>query len=231
MKALAIQVKKTKNFESKTGLRFRKKALLLAALTHPSCRDKRVQKKLLSFERLEFLGDSILNLIVSERLFRLFPEQNEGFLSQLRASLVSRKALARIARKLSLGRFLLLGGDWRNMDQGKEKILADSFEALIAAVYFDRGLGKTRTFLLKFLEPSMNRSYLNRSGHNPKGMLQEWAQQKHKILPCYQTDFKDDRAVVTVKVGRFGKATAEGPNKKEAQEKAARELLKILKRK
>lgn len=229
MKETKFDSGKIKEFERRTGLRFRKKHLLRAALTHSSLRTARREKDPLGFERLEFLGDSILGLVISQHLFRLFPSQDEGFLSQFRSSLVSKKVLARMAQKLSLSRFLLRGGSRESFRQGREKILSDAFEALIAAVYFDGGLAKARTFLLKLFEPRMSPSYLKRAGRNPKGLLQEWVQQKHGILPSYQTAPGNGCVIVTVKAGRFGKVSAKGTNKKKAQEKAAGELLRVLK--
>jgi len=229
MKETPYASRKIKEFERRTGLRFRKKELLRAALTHSSFRIPQREKGPLDFERLEFLGDSILGLVISQRLFQVFPSQDEGFLSQFRSSLVSKKVLARMAQKLALSRFLLRGGSRESFREGREKILADAFEALIAAVYFDRGLAKTRAFLLDLFAPLMRLSYLRRAGQNPKGLLQEWLQQKHGILPSYHTAPGNGCVTVTVKAGRFGKASANGTNKKKAQEKAARELLKILK--
>jgi len=218
-----------KDFERKSRLIFRKKATLLSALTHPSHRNEHPQAGLLDFERLEFFGDAILNFIVSERLFKLFPSSDEGALSQIRSILVSRKTLAKAAGKISLRKFLFLSGSRQNLRQGKEKILADSFEALLAAVFFDQGIGKVKSFILKLLEPHMRLRLIKRTETNPKGLLQEWVQKKYKILPEYRMIFRKTGIRATVKAGRAGKAEGEGSSKKEAQERAALKLLKLLK--
>ncbi|HNV86217.1 MAG TPA: ribonuclease III [Candidatus Omnitrophota bacterium] len=227
----APQKKKIKDFERKTRLVFGKKTVLLGALTHPSYRNEYPQKGLPDFERFEFFGDAVLNFAVSERLFRVFPASNEGELSQIRSVLVSRKTLAKAAKKIPLRKFLFLSGDRQNLRQGMEKILADSFEALIAAVFFDLGIGRAKALILKYLEPYMRLRLLKRTETNPKGLLQEWVQKKYKILPEYRMAFKKNGVTAVVRAGRAGKAAGKGSSKKEAQEKAASALLKLLKSK
>lgn len=218
--------------EKKLGLTFRKKPLLLAALAHSSYRNESPKLELEDFDRLEFFGDTILNFVISQKLYEAFPKADEGLLSQLRATLVSKKMLVRAAQKISLSRFVLLGKSAQERPQReKGKILSDVFEALIAAIFFDQGLLKTRRFLLKNLGSYFDSRFLQRVGVSPKNRLQEWVQKKFKILPGYRLEMKNGHFVAHVSVANKGKAKGEGQSKKEAEEKAARLLLAILKKK
>jgi len=217
--------------EAALGVVFRAKRLLLSALVHPSFPHP-VKHTLEDFERMEFLGDSILNLVTSMQLYNQFEQATEGSLSQFRAACVSRKILAKAARRLKLDRFVRLGKGEQNLpESGKDKILADSFEAIIAAIYFDRGLRTAREFILRHLESFMSPASLNRRKHSPKNLLQEWVQKHYKALPKYQVRPTKTGFAATALIKGKQQATAEGHSKKEAQEKAARLLLKKLKQK
>lgn len=163
----------------KLGHRFDDSALLDQALTHRSAAN-------LNNERLEFLGDSVLGFIVSEQLWRTFPDANEGQLSRLRARLVKRDTLASIARELDLGSYLKLGaGELRSGGHSRDSILADSLEALIAAVYLDSGIQQARDMVLNLYRKRIEELSPETQGKDPKTRLQEYLQARQKSLPSY----------------------------------------------
>jgi ribonuclease-3 len=218
--------------EKAWGLSFKAKHRLAAALTHSSYRHETLKVDLEDFERLEFFGDAILNFVVSEKLYEVFPAENEGFLSKLRSILVSKRILMKVADSLRLNRHVLLGKSAQKQpkrDQGK--ILADTVEALIAAIFFDRGLEKTRLFILRHYAPFLNVRYLQRLSANPKSQLQEWVQKYYRALPQYECESKNGGFIVWAKAADAARAKGEGHSKKEAEERAARKLLTLLKRK
>lgn len=217
--------------EKKWGISFKKKSLLLAALIHPSYRHEAPAPKLDDFERLELFGDAILNFAVTRKLYTAFPDANEGLLSQHRSALVSKKILARVASRMALADFILLGRSQAHTTRHeKAKILADTLEAIIAAIFFDRGLKAAETFILKHLSPYVDVRYLARTGVSPKNILQEWLQKRHHVLPQYHSEMKDGRFIAWAEAPAKGKAKGEGRSKKDAEEKAARALLRMLKK-
>ena len=222
-----------KGLERTIGSSFRNKKLLLTALIHPSFpTEGESRHSAVNFQRFEFLGDSILNGLIAEKLYILFPEANEGLLSRLRSILVSRKLLARVARSIRLGTYLRLGEREKKLPaQIREKIMADSFEALIAAIHFDRGKKILERFLSKCFESYFDQKRLFQLDPNPKSMLQEHTQKKYRILPEYRTHHAKEKgsfaAWVTIK-GR-NKTKGEGKTKREAESKAAATLLRKLK--
>jgi ribonuclease III len=211
------------------GSRIRRKSLILSALTHPSYPQTLSGKvpASLTFQRLEFLGDSVLNYFVANRLFQLFPDANEGLLSRMRSTLVSRKLLARVARTIQLRKMLLLGKREGQMPSPtREKILADAFEALLAALYFDRGLKTTERFLLKCFKPYFNQKKIFQLDPNSKSMLQEYSQKKYRSLPVYRSERKDELFTAWAIVKKTLKARGQGRTKQEAETQAAGALLK-----
>lgn len=222
-----------KRLEKIIGFKFRRKELLQAALNHPSYQsDGQVIQTVENFQRLEFLGDSILNFFVAGKLYHLFPKANEGMLSRLRSILVSRKLLARIARSIRLRTYLLLGKRKQKQPEANhEKILADAFEALIAAIYFDRGEKAVQRFLMKYFKPYFDQKKLFQLDPNPKSTLQEYTQKKFGVLPVYQVRNTKNRKSFLASVTIRGKKNAkgEGRTKQEAESQAAAALLKKLK--
>ena len=220
--------------EKAIGYKFRKKKLLKAALTHPSYPMETVgQRKQPSetFQRLEFLGDAILNFFIARKLYELFPKANEGLLSRLRSTLVSRKLLARIARTFRLKSYLLMSKRKEmRPDLMHEKIVADTFEALIAALYFDRGQKVVEQFLIKRFRPYFNEKKLFQLDPNPKSTLQEYTQKKFGTLPVYQACWnkKSQSFTARVIIKRRLKAKGMGRTKQEAETQAAQALLKKL---
>lgn len=162
------------------GHRFDDEALLEQALTHRSAGSR-------NNERLEFLGDALLGLIIAEALWARFPEASEGQLSRLRASLVNKERLAGLARDLALGDYLRLGaGEWRTGGHGRDSILADALEATFASVYLDRGFDAVRRVILGLYQEALAGTRDDQVGKDPKTRLQEWLQGRKRPLPEYE---------------------------------------------
>lgn len=213
------------------GITFRSAALLEAALTHPSYRHETggTRSGLENFDRLEFLGDAVLNLIICRELYRRFPQADEGTLSRLRSILVSRKILARIAAEIKFGRLLKTGPSIsKGGAQPHDKVLADGFEAFLAAVYFDRGEKAVSALLLKLFRPYLDEKRLLRLDPNPKSTLQEWCQKLWQKLPAYEYRAAPEGAWVEITVDNRLKASASGRSRRDAEERAARTLLRTV---
>jgi ribonuclease-3 len=173
--------------EQHIGIHFHNEALLQEALTHRSYLNERPNWKLPHNERLEYLGDAVLELAVSEELFRRFPQYPEGQLTVVRAALVNYQMLARIATDLSLGEFLLLSrGERRDTGKAREVILANTIEALIGAVYLDQGFEQARQFIQRFVLTHVDDIVRTKSYKDPKSELQEFTQEELKVTPTYR---------------------------------------------
>jgi ribonuclease-3 len=172
--------------EEKLGYEFRERSLLMQALTHPSLS---AEKKGAGADnqRLEFLGDAVIQLVLTEYLFRELPDEDEGRLTQTRATLVSRNALSDCARLWDLGTVLRLGrGEDANGGRERASNLADAFEALMGAVYLDGGLEAARVSVLRALEPVLGEALAGEDTSNPKGRLQEELQAITRESPVYR---------------------------------------------
>ena len=222
--------------EDRIGYTFRDRGLLEHALTHRSRVHEDASGGVFDNESLEFLGDAILGFLVAEMLFRAFPQHNEGQKSKLRASLVSATALARLGDAIDLGSFLILGrGEEKTGGRRKQALIADSYEALIAAVYLDGGIEPVRAFVDRQFGGFIAES--GRAGaaftDDYKSALQEWLQSHDRGLPVYRLAAEigpphHRRFEVEVLVGGEPVARAEGRSKKEASQAAARLALGIL---
>jgi ribonuclease-3 len=209
------------------GHRFRDRALLRRALTHPSFAHEEGQPTQ-HYERLEFLGDAVLDLVVSEILMERSPEADEGVLSRVRAAAVNRLALAELARALRLHDCIRLGeGERKSRGWEKPSILADVFEAVLAAIYLDAGLDPVRVLIEK-LSPGLGRGEgLER---DPKSRLGEALQARGEPIPRYEVtrEWGPDHAKqfeVAVRIGERVAATGVGLSKREAEQAAAAEAL------
>lgn len=211
-------------------MKFKNALLHDAAFMHPSYRNESlVEGKYDDFDRLEFFGDSILNFVICRKIYKLFPKADEGLLSRLRSILVSRKILSRIARELDLPKWLKLGKSLESQEDFlKSKMYADAFEALIAAIYFDQGFEKTERFLLKCFASYFDVKKLFRLDPNPKSTLQEIAQRHWQKLPFYTSENNEKGCKTLVLINQRLKAKAEGRNRQESEEKAARLLIRKL---
>lgn len=214
--------------------RFSNPALLTEALTHKSHVHERKGLERKHNERLEFLGDAVLSLIISDHLAKLYPRLSEGALSKLKAKLVSESSLATAARRLSLGSRLKLGRG-EELSKGREKasLLADALEAVIAAIYLDGGLEASRNFTLEVLEEELRQIESQQAkpgGDDYKTRLQEWCQRRYDCLPRYVTvreSGPDHHKMFEVEVQVNGKVvgTGHGHSKKEAEQLAAQQAL------
>lgn len=174
-------------FEKEHGLNFTDKALLRTAFVHSSYVNELEGEGQEDNERLEFLGDSVLGFVVSEWLFSRYPKSREGELTAMRAALVRKEALARFARKLSLGDFLFLGhGEEESGGRKRSATLCATFEAVIGAIFLDLGMGAVRGFLLPIVQADIATEALQSLHKDPKSRLQEWSQEVFGILPRYK---------------------------------------------
>jgi len=217
------------------GYRFRDRGLLEHAMTHTSRANEDVSGGVADNEVMEFLGDALLGFIIADVLFRDFPEFDEGQKSKAKAALVSTATLARQAERLQLGDHLLLGrGEEKTGGRRKQALLADGYEALIAAVYLDGGVEHARAFITRefaALFDEVRRDGV--SGQDYKSALQELLQSRDLPLPEYRlvgTLGPDHRKLFEIEVVVRGErlASATGPSKKEAEQEAARAALEKL---
>lgn len=219
--------------EKTIGHSFKKQKLLLSALTHPSYPDSDKIKGLY-FQRLEFLGDSIINFFIAFEIYKIYPDANEGILSRLRSMLVSRKILAQIATKLRLKKYLRLGHrEKQQFETINEKIMADAYEALVAAIYLDRGQKRVDQFLAKCFRPYLNRKQSFEFYAHPKSILQEYSQKTFGALPHYvtQLDSRKELFQTQVAINKKMKSKGMGRTKQEAEANAAAKLIQKFKKK
>ena len=218
--------------EERIGYKFRNPLLLAEALTHPSLGHE-TQRRHFDNQRLEFLGDAILQLVITEYLFGHFKDQPEGQLTKLRSRLVSRDALKMHAANLDLGQYLLMGrGEESSGGRARTSTLADAFEALIGAVYLDGGLEDTRKFILAQAQTDLEQVAEEPVDINPKGNLQELLQSISPKSPVYevlsQTGPEHDKRFVVQAVWEgivLGKGS--GRSKKQAETAAAEEAMQL----
>lgn len=219
--------------ENRIGYTYRDKSLLSLALTHTSYANECKRTKQHN-ERLEFLGDSVLSVIVSRYLYEQFPHMPEGELSKTRASLVCEKSLAGFARELDLGKDLLLGhGEEQNGGRERDSILADAFEAVIASMYLDGGMAPAEKFVLHFIGEQIRRGEIVTPFVDYKTELQEIIQQNREEKVEYVTVSEsgpdhDKRFTVEVHLNSNVIGRGTGRSKKIAEQLAAREALSLM---
>jgi ribonuclease-3 len=224
--------------ERRIGYRFRDRGMLEHALTHRSRVHEDASGGVFDNESMEFLGDSVLGFVIAAMLFREFPQHNEGQKSKLKASLVSAVALARLGERLNLGEFLILGrGEEKTGGRRKHAIIADCYEALIAAIYLDGGTEAAEKFIARefasLIEEAKRTGAAASFTDDWKSALQEYLQSGGRGLPVYRLAAEvgpDHRKsfVVEVMVDGEAVAKAEGRSKKEAAQLAARAALERL---
>jgi ribonuclease-3 len=215
--------------QERIGYRFSDTDLLLAALTHASYADQRVN----SNERLEFLGDAVLGLVVCQTLYERLPQALEGELTKIKSAVVSRRVCALVADQLRLTDALVLGQGMEPDEQLPRSLAAGVFESIIGAIYLDGGLTAAREFVLKHMEDEISLAAASEHQFNYKSQLQQHAQRDLGATPEYELlDEKGpDHAKcfeVAVTLGRQQFPSAWGPSKKEAEQKAARLALIAL---
>ena len=221
-------------FEKKISYKFNDKSLLELSLTHPSFHEHDKSKP--TNQRLEFLGDSVLSLVLTTELYKQFPESDEGDLTQFRASLIRGESLAEMAKYIGLQDFIYLSPSEKNNNgHMRSSTLEDAIEALIGAIYLDGGIESARQVVLNWVKKLWGHLDRNISRHNPKGQLQEWVQEnlpntkiKYKITGESGPDHaKHFDAEIFLDHKSYGQGS--GSSKKEAESNAAQIAIKFLK--
>ncbi|HKW77651.1 MAG TPA: ribonuclease III [Candidatus Limnocylindria bacterium] len=214
------------------GYRFHDEELVETALTHSSYLHEHPNVAARDFERLEFLGDAVVDLVVGEELYRRFPDATEGELTSLRASLVSSTALAAIGRTLGLpGRARLGRGEEETGGRGRAGLAASLYESLVGAVYVEAGFDRARRVVLETMGGALD-AIASAATKSAKTLLQEWAQAEKLPLPTYRVleasgpDHKRDFVVEVEVNGHVARGT--GASKRDAQESAATNLMKMV---
>ena len=219
-------IKSLKELEFILDYNFKDKSLLHKALTHKSFNNN------INNEKLEFLGDRVLGLIISKKLLEKYPDEKEGIIDKKFANLVNKKTCVNIAKKLNLKKFLYLGDSHKNLERSVDKIVSDTLEAIVGAIYVDGGLKSSEKFILNFWNTYIDQSVITLI--DSKTRLQEYSLKKFKVLPKY-TFFKklgpQHKPIfkTEVEVPESKKIIGIGSSKKNAQQNAAEKLIKILK--
>lgn len=241
--AAAVEVRRLSDtlgpLEARIGYEFDDLGLLEHALTHRSRAHEDASGGVMDNESLEFLGDAVLGFVIADMLFQRFPTHSEGYKSKVKAGIVSSASLTRLAEEIDLGRFVLLGrGEEKTGGRQKHAILADGFEALIAAIYLDGGIDAAREFIVSRFAPLIaaggDQAADAKFTEDWKSALQEWLQAHAHGLPQYRVVAADGpdhrkRFEIEVLVNNEVSGRAVGRSKKEAEQSAAREALARLK--
>ena len=224
---------KIEELEERIGYDFKDPNLLLTALTHSSYANES-RNTISDNERLEFLGDAVLGMVIADYLYEMFGKYKEGDLTKIRASIVSEGSLAEIARSIELGRFLYLGkGEANTGGRDRDSVLADAVEAIIGAVYLEAGLKQAVDLIIRLFTPIMNKSFEGRGFQDYKTNLQEELQKDSDREIVYRVVAErgpDHAKEFVVEVYHDNKAigTGKGKSKKEAEQRAAREALEKI---
>ena len=220
--------------EQKLGVVFQNKNLLKEAFTHRSYLNENPSWGLPNNERLEFLGDAVLELATTEILFNKYPDYSEGDLTSIRSALVNYQMLAAIAKEMGLNDYILLSrGETQDVGKAREVILANAFEAVLGAIYLDAGYSAAKNFVERFVIPRLNEVIERKLYKDSKSLLQEIVQEKLKLTPNYAviSEKGPDHAKI-FRVGvYFGEklaAKGEGLSKQEAEVEAAKNALKEM---
>jgi len=217
--------KKFKELEKIIKYNFRKTSLLEKALTHKS------YDNIINNEKLEFLGDRVLGLVISEKLLEKYPEEKEGIIDKKFANLVNKKTCLLIAKKINLKKFILLGASHKKLERSADKISSDCLEAIVGAIYLDGGLKSVEKFIFIFWEEFLLKSTVTLIDSKTK--LQEFSLKRFKELPKYiffKKTGPQHRPLfkTVVQIPNSKKIVGIGSSKKKAQQNAAAKLLKIL---
>lgn len=221
------------NLENRLGHKFKNINLLKNALTHSSYANE-VRKGFSSNERLEFLGDSVLSIIVSDYIYKKFPDMPEGELTRLRSSLVCEKALCSFSRELDVGSYLMLGkGEDKGGGRERDSILADAFEAILAAIYLDGGMDCARTFVMDFVLRELKSHKNDDVMKDYKTALQEIIQKNPEesvkyVLVDEKGPDHDKSFTVEVCLNSNVIGKGSGKNKKQAEQMAAKQALELM---
>ncbi len=220
-----------KLFEEKTDITFKNKNLLEQAFTHRSYINENENIKSGHNERLEFLGDAVLELIITDYLYKEFPNQNEGELTAYRSAIVNAVIISEVAQELGMNDFLLLSkGEAKDMGKARSYILANTYEAYLGAVYLDRGYDICVKFVMDSLVPRLKDIIENKLWRDPKSLVQEKAQEYAKVTPLYKVMSEsgpdhDKHFTVGIFFGNEQAGLGKGKSKQEAEQSAARSAL------
>jgi ribonuclease III len=217
---------KIKELEKIIKYSFKNESLLTKSLTHKSF------DNINNNEKLEFLGDRVLGLVISQKLLEKFPNEKEGIIDKKFANLVNKKTCSSIAKKLNLKKFLILGLSHKNPERSVDKIISDCLEAIVGAIYLDNGLKPAQKFILNFWQTYLDKSIITLV--DSKTQLQEYSLKKFKELPKYFFHKKigpqhNPLFKTEVQIPNSKKVSGTGSSKKNAQQNAASKLLKTLK--
>jgi len=233
MHPLDLLAEKIPEIEEKLGYSFKEKSHLILAFVHRSFFNENKSYGVQTNERLEFLGDSVLGLIISDYLYAHFPNDEEGHLSHLRSQLVEAGSCASLLLQLNVAPFILLGrGEKMNDGRGRETILADLFEAIMGAIYLDGGIEAARTFFFTHFSQKIH-SVSSAPGRNWKADLQDFSQKKYQKPPLYKIikESGPDHSKlfeVAVFVGEKEEGLGQGSSKKQAEQAAAQDAISKL---
>ncbi|MCP6726600.1 MAG: ribonuclease III [Patescibacteria group bacterium] len=225
-------MKDLKELEKKLKIKFKNKDLLTQAFVHRSYLNENPEFALSNNERLEFLGDAVLELVVTKELFKKYPDKSEGDLTAWRASLVNAKMLVTMANEMNFSSFLLLSrGEKKEQGKGRDYILANTFEAFIGAIYLDQGLKTAEKLIIEHLMPKLPDIIDNGLFMDGKSTFQEKAQEKVQITPTYKVlkEWGPDHArhfTIGVFLNKEKAGEGEGSSKQEAEVKAAENAIK-----
>ena len=217
---------KIKNLETLINIKFKNISLLENSMIHKSF------DKINNNEKLEFLGDRVLGLVIAKKLLEVYPDEKEGILDKKFANLVNKKACAKIGLNLNLKKFMTLGDSYKGLKRSDDKILSDCLEALIGAIFLDSGLNISEKFILKYWNEYIIKSELTLI--DPKTKLQEYSLKNFKKLPLYKMQKKSGPQhnpifKVEVRIQDSKIFTASGSSKKNAEQNAAKKLISELK--
>lgn len=223
----ATRRKELSAFEKHAGIRFRRLELLNLAFSHRSYANES-PTQIGNNEKLEFLGDSVLGLVVSEYLYQHLTDKTEGDLAKIKSFVVSEHSLAGLAKSIHIDKYILIGkGEENSGGRDKKALLADAFEAVIGALFVDGGFKQSKKFILRYLVPEVEKVLADKHRKDYKTMLQEYVQKEHRSYPKYHLLRKtgpDHAKVFWIEVLVNGKSygPGQGRNKKEAEQQAAK---------
>tara|TARA_B100000795_G_C22757620_1_gene422191 strand:- start:61 stop:726 length:666 start_codon:yes stop_codon:yes gene_type:complete len=216
----------TIKLEQKINIKFKDQELLKKSLIHKS------HDNINNNEKLEFLGDRVLGLILAKTLLKIYPEEKEGVIDKKFANLVNKKTCLLIAKKIELRKYMTTGNSYKGLSRSDDKIIGDGLEALLGAIYLDQGIAVSEKFILTFWNEYIDKSLITKI--DAKTQLQEYSLKKYKILPVYKINKQSGPQhspvfKVEVQIKSSKKFFASGTSKKDAQQNAAQKLLLDLK--
>lgn len=223
-----------KTLEKTLGTTFNNQDLLLTSLTHRSYLNEHKDENLVNNERLEFLGDAVLELIISVHLFETYPERPEGELTSFRSAVVRTESLAEASKELGVGQYLRMSkGEFESGGSDKDYLLANTYESVLGAIYMDKGYEECKKFVFKTLVPKIADIVKNRSDIDSKTKIQELIQYQYKVTPTYDVlnengPDHDKTFTVGVKIEDELIGKGQGTSKQKAEEEAATEGIKFL---